>query len=165
MKTKLTKTAENFLRYYFKGNGIYHTTSYGSRRYSQTDYAKFAKANADCVEVVSKGNDAPRGGRIGDFEEANFTPVFFEKYGWFIEQLENEKKAEELREQRKKDEYEKGVVAFREYCERNPERVAEMKEKVTIGNYRKRRMAKTNCVNHAIKTNVWNAYQIFDAVL
>jgi hypothetical protein len=165
MKTKLTKTAENFLRYYFKGNGIYHTTSYGSRCYSQTGYAKFASKNADCIEVVSKGNDAPRGGRIGDFEEVNFTPVFFEKYGWFIEQLENEKKAEELREQRKKEEYEKGVVAFREYCERNPERVAEMKEKVTIGNSRQRRMAKTNCVNHAIKTNVWNAYQIFDAVL
>ena len=165
MKTKLTKTAENFLRYYFSGNGIYHTTSYGSRRYNQTDYAKFAKANADCIEILSKGNDAPRGGRIGDFEEVKFTPVFFEKYGWFIEQLENEKKAEALREQRKKEEYEKGVVLFREYCEKHPERVAEMKEKVLEGNSKKRRMAKTNIVNRAINYNIWNAYQIFDAVL
>lgn len=35
MKTKkLTKTAENFIRYSFNGNGIYHTTSYGSKRYN-----------------------------------------------------------------------------------------------------------------------------------
>lgn len=162
---KLAKTTENFLRYGYKGDGRYHVTSYGSRSYSQTGYAKFASKNADCIEVVSCGNDAPRGGRIGDFEEIKFTPVFFEKYGWFFEQLENEKKAEALREQRKKEEYEKGVIAFREYCERNPERVAEMKEKVTIGNYRQRRMAKANFVNRAIKTNAWNTYQIFDAVL
>jgi hypothetical protein len=165
MKTKLTKTAENFLRYYFKGNGRYYVTEYGSRQYRKTDYLKFAEKNADCIEVVSRGNDAPRGGRIGDFEEVEFTPVFFEKYGWFMEQLENEKKAEALREQRKKEEYEKGVIAFREYCERNPERVAEMKEKATDGNSKKRRMAKTNIVNRAIRTNIWNAYQVFDAVL
>lgn len=165
MKTKLTKTAENFIRYYFNGNGIYHTTTYGSMSYSQTAYAKFAKQNAECIEVVRRGNDAPRGGRIGDFEEVIFTPVFFEKYGWFIQQLEDEKKAEKLREERKQAEYEKGVALFREYCEKHHEKVAEMKEKATDGNSKKRRMAKTNIVNRAINYNIWNAYQIFDAVL
>lgn len=70
-----------------------------------------------------------------------------------------------MREQRKKEEYEKGIALFREYCEKYPEKVAEMKEKVSEGNSKKRRMAKTNIVNRAINYNSWNSYQIFDAVL
>lgn len=92
MKAKISKTAKDFIKYEFHGNGQYHTTEYGSRAYRNTMFTNFLNYNKDCVNVISEGNDAPRGGRIGDFVVVEFNKNFYEKYGWYLDHLENEEK-------------------------------------------------------------------------
>lgn len=83
MKT-LSKTIENFLTYSFKGDGKYYTVEQVSRAYKNTDFTNFISKNSDCVEVLEKGNDAPRGGQTGNFVTVKFTSKFYERFQfWF----------------------------------------------------------------------------------
>lgn len=88
---KLATYIEVFFKYSYKGNGKYYTTDQGSQSYKNTDFQSFASRNEDCIEIIERGNDAPRGGRTGEYVIVEFTPFFTEKYGWWFEQNENEK--------------------------------------------------------------------------
>lgn len=72
MKTSVT----DFLNYSFSGNGKYYTTEQGSRSYRNTTFQNFANKNAETFKVVGSGNDAPKGGKSGDFVIVEFTPEF-----------------------------------------------------------------------------------------
>lgn len=94
---KISETAKDFITYYFNGDGNYHLVTNGSRCYKQTTAAKFIKNNAGLVKITATGNDAPRGGRTGDFATIEFLPEFYAKYQWFIDQLKAEREAAERR--------------------------------------------------------------------
>ncbi len=65
-----------FLEYSFKGNGKYYITECGSRHFRNTTFYTFYNRNRDCVNVISEGNDAPRGGRVGDYMIVEFNEKF-----------------------------------------------------------------------------------------
>ena len=77
-KIKLTKGIDNFLRYAYSGNGKYYTLCQGSKQYALTEYAKFRNRYPQFVEILDKGNDAPRGGQTGNYEIVKFTDEFNE---------------------------------------------------------------------------------------
>jgi hypothetical protein len=95
MKT-LSKTIENFLTYSFKGDGKYYTIEQGSKAYKNTDFTNFISKNTDCVEIIEKGNDTPRGGKTGNFVTVKFTSKFYEKFQfWFdAKEIANQNKIE-----------------------------------------------------------------------
>lgn len=92
MKQKISRNTEMFLKYGFKGNGKYRTTTYGSKRYNNTSFQTWRNANADCYTVTGHGNDAPRGGKIGDYVIVEFTLQFYLKYQWYLDTLKTEQK-------------------------------------------------------------------------
>lgn len=92
MKQKISRNTECFLKYEFKGNGKYRTTTYGSKRYNNTSFQTWRNTNADCYKVTCSGNDAPRGGKVGDFVMVEFTLNFYLKYQSFLDTLKNSKK-------------------------------------------------------------------------
>ena len=64
---KVSKTTQAFFDYSYNGDGKYYTTSHSGRNYTNTLFQTFRNKNADCIEVLEYGNDAPRGGKTGDF--------------------------------------------------------------------------------------------------
>jgi hypothetical protein len=94
-KKKLTVNDKLFLKYVFKGDGIYRPTERGARRYVNTVFNKFYLSNYECVDITEKGNDAPKGGKLGDFVHAVFLPDFYIKYGHHIEEIERDKREAE----------------------------------------------------------------------
>lgn len=92
----LSNSTQNFFKYSFNGNGKYYTTEQGSQSYRNTYFQNFYSRNADCVNIIEKGNDAPRGGQTGNYVIVEFTEKFFAKYQfWFDErELENQRKIE-----------------------------------------------------------------------
>lgn len=84
-QSKISRTAEIFLEYDYTGDGKYYLTEQGSRAYRHTNYSNFRRLYPDCIEEISSGNDAPRGGRTGDYVIVKFTPEFFEKFGPWME--------------------------------------------------------------------------------
>lgn len=82
---KISKAAELFLECAYTGDGKYYVTERGSRHYRKTLFGTFQAFYPDCVEELSWGNDAPRGGRTGDFVIVKFTPEFYEKFGPWME--------------------------------------------------------------------------------
>jgi hypothetical protein len=94
MKT-LSKTTENFLRNSFIGNGKYYTTQAGSKHYNNSPFQNFANNNSECFKIVENGNDAPRGGKTGDFVIVEFNDKFYSKYQFFFDALNAEKQAKE----------------------------------------------------------------------
>lgn len=87
MKTQISKTAQDFLKYNFTGNGKYRTTEYGSKAFRQTGFSKFLKNNSDCINIIEHGNDAQKGGRVGSFVFVEFNENFYSKYGSFLANL------------------------------------------------------------------------------
>lgn len=84
-KKRIAQTAKLFFDYGYKGDGKYHTTEQGRRHYRNITFEAFRIWNEDCLKVLSRGNDAPRGGRTGDYLIVEFTPKFTERYGWYFE--------------------------------------------------------------------------------
>lgn len=68
------------------------STTYGSKRYNNTTFQTWRNANADCYKITGGGNDAPRGGKVGDFVMVEFTLDFYLKYQYFLDSLKNSKK-------------------------------------------------------------------------
>lgn len=70
-------TVENFIKYEFKGNGKYYLNSYGKRTLNKSEFSKFKYHNPELIQSISEiQNDAPRGGKIGDFVTVKFTEDF-----------------------------------------------------------------------------------------
>lgn len=95
---KISRAAELFLEYDYLGDGKYYVTELGPRHYRPTLFAAFQRIYPDCVQELSWGNDAPRGGRIGEYVIVKFTPEFFEEFGPWMEwkkQLEAERAAKQ----------------------------------------------------------------------
>lgn len=79
MKT-IGKRAERFLRNQFKGNGKYHIRYSDGRRWCSTYFQIFTGNTPGMIKIIKEGNDAPRGGKVGDFVEVEFTDEFYNKY-------------------------------------------------------------------------------------
>jgi hypothetical protein len=87
MKT-LSIKAEKFINSWFagfNGDGKYYTTTQGSRKYANKPFQTFVNKHPECVEIIESGNDAPRGGRTGDFVVVKFTETFYAKFGHYVE--------------------------------------------------------------------------------
>lgn len=98
---KISRTAQLFLEYYYSGDGKYYVTEIGSRHCRPTLFAAFQRIYPHCVQELSRGNDAPRGGRLGEYVIVKFTPEFFEKFAPWMEwkkQLEAERAAKQKKE-------------------------------------------------------------------
>ena len=91
---KISNPAKNFIDYSYKGDGKYYTTEQGSKSYRNTCFSNFQNNNSDCFEIIESGNDAPRGGKTGDYVVVKFNPIFMEKFGWYFEKIVADKKAE-----------------------------------------------------------------------
>lgn len=84
---KISRTAETFINYYYRGDGKYYQFVQGSRRYNNSGFTNFANNNSDCFTILESGNDAPRGGTLGDYVIVKFNDLFFAKYGHYIKAL------------------------------------------------------------------------------
>ena len=84
-QVKVSETASLFFEYTFKGNGKYHTTQNSGHGTKRSMFGSFMNRYPAGIEVVERGNDAPRGGKTGDFVVVNFTEEFFSKWGAYIE--------------------------------------------------------------------------------
>ncbi len=100
MKT-LSNSNRLFFTYSFKNDGKYYTTEAKSKSYGNTLFQNFYNKNQDCIEVIEKGNDAPRGGKTGDFVIVKFTEQFFTKWQFALDVLANEKQAKINKENNK----------------------------------------------------------------
>lgn len=168
MKNRISKTAEDFLKYGFKGDGRYHLYCYGSRKYNLTTFSHFAKFNSDCYEVISEGNDAQRGGTVGIYQDIKFNDNFYNKFGDYLQELKEAEEKEKKRKEEREKELEKAIENFRLFIEKNPQKKEEFINKVndTSLNCKKRRMKKTHIVNNILKDfNRWDAYFVFDSVI
>lgn len=93
MKTsKISNKTKLFLDYDYQGNGKYYTVEYGSRRYRNTSFENFRNSHPDCVKIVGGGNDAPRGGKTGNFVLVVFTPEFYKRFATYFTEREAERK-------------------------------------------------------------------------
>ena len=93
---KTSNLAANFINSFFggfNGDGKYYTTTQGSRSYSNTPFQTFANRYPDCVDIIETGNDAPRGGRTGDFVIVNFTETFYANFQHYIDAKEAKEQA------------------------------------------------------------------------
>lgn len=95
---KLSQSVKDFLNYSYKGNGKYYITEYGSQHFRNTLFYNFYRLNENCVKVLQEGNDAPRGGRVGDFYIVEFTEEFFTKFKFFFEEREKQREKQKERE-------------------------------------------------------------------
>lgn len=83
---KISKAAELFLKCAYSGDGKYYVTEQGSRHYRRTLFGTFQAFYPDCVDIIERGNDAPCGGRTGEYVIVKFTPKFYEKFApWWLE--------------------------------------------------------------------------------
>ena len=65
--------------------------------------------------MLEYGNDAPRGGKTGDFVIVKFTEKFFEKYQFVLDAIASKKEQEIQREIERKESEAKAIVIFTEY--------------------------------------------------
>ncbi len=84
---KLSKTETNFLQYEYKGNGKYRIARYGSKAYSQTNFLKFKTKYPEMLVILEVGNDAPRGGQVGQYNMVQFTESFHKKYSDYLQSI------------------------------------------------------------------------------
>ena len=112
---KVSKTTQAFFDYSYNGDGKYYTTSHSGRNYTNTLFQTFRNKNADCIEVLEYGNDAPRGGKTGDFVIVKFTEKFFEKYQFVLDAIASKKEQEIQREIERKESEAKAIIIFTEY--------------------------------------------------
>lgn len=132
---KLSNSTQNFFKYSFKCNGKYYITEQGSRSYKNTDFYNFYSRNIDCVKVLDKGNDAPRGGKTGNYFVVEFTEAFYDKYQfWFDAQ-----KQEIERQAKFQEDKNKSFEILKEYAKDNFEEVksllnntAQLQEKLKL---------------------------------
>ena len=96
MKKVNSTSVKSFLSYYFQGNGKYYLITKSGMNYVQTDFNKSFNKPEYC-NIIERGNDAPRGGKTGEFVVVEFLPKFFEDYGWYFEKIKADKEAERLR--------------------------------------------------------------------
>lgn len=130
---KISKTTENFFRYEFKGDGKYHTTEQGSKHYKNTLFQSFCNYNRGLLYIVESGNDAPRGGKTGNYVIVKFNEQFYNNYQWFIDEL----KAENERIEKAKAERQKKIEAIgdqekllRNYFQNNPKFLSKIKYRI-----------------------------------
>jgi hypothetical protein len=166
MKTQISKSTSNFFNYSFKGDGKYYLHEQGSRHYRMTSFNHFLTSNADCVQIIERGNDAPRGGYCGNYVNVEFNERFYEKYGWFFEEKKIlEQKAKE-EEERKKLLEEEITQKFRIFVENNPLKVEEWKKDLLGLSHKKGRLYKENRVARAVGNfDFWGKYRIFDEII
>ncbi|MDL2262855.1 hypothetical protein LJC11_05075, partial [Bacteroidales bacterium OttesenSCG-928-I21] len=124
------------------------------------------KNNVDCYKVSERGNDAPRGGKVGDFVVVEFTPVFFEKYGWFFEEKKRREEAAKIAAE-KRVEIEKEITEkFAEYVKKHPENVEKWESEMELLSSKKCRLYKENRVARATGNfEFWGKYRIYDKVI
>jgi hypothetical protein len=84
----ISKNTQFFLEYGFKGNGKYYTYSQGYKALNNSSFTNFIRSNSDCVNIIGSGNDAPRGGKIGDYIIVEFNEKFYAKWQWFFDHVE-----------------------------------------------------------------------------
>lgn len=120
---KISKTAETFINYYYRGDGKYYQFVQGSRRYNNSGFTNFANNNSDCFTILESGNDAPRGGTLGDYVIVKFNDLFFAKYGHYIEakqaEEENRKQLQILKEKQKALYKMRSLETYNEASKRN----------------------------------------------
>ena len=120
---KISAVSKTFLTYSFRGDGKYYLTLQGSRHYKHTDFSKFLNANKDCIEILESGNDAPRGGKTGDFVIVKFNENFTNKFGDYLHFLEVAKENAKIQQEKEKIESierEKNAkIIFNEYLTSN----------------------------------------------
>lgn len=180
MKNQINQTMSDFLKasYYgvskpvfFQGDGKYYLTY---RDGSKTYYAKAQRfLNADEYEVIETGNDAPRGGKHGEFEVVKFTEKFYEKYGWFLEAERKRVERMQRSEANAAAEFERQVNEFKAWAAGNQATIAEfeqrMKERTAPMNssdrYNKSKMMKSHLVDRTLGTNSWASWKIYDAAV
>ena len=164
---KLSNRIRVFLEYTYHGDGKYYLLEAGSRHYNQSSFTHFEKNNSDCFKIVNKGNDAPRGGQLGDYVEVEFNDLFMERFGWWFDE---QKTKEEKRKQYKADKlanYNRVKNEFSEYCKNNPDKVeawkTELSEIYQTLSSKKIRLWKENKVGRCTRdSNFWGKYRIFD---
>jgi hypothetical protein len=90
---KLTKGILNFINYGYKGDGKYYTACYGSQHFNQTEYNKFANNYPQFVNILESGNDAPKGGKVGNYDVVIFSEDFKIAAKNHLDKIEAEKQA------------------------------------------------------------------------
>jgi len=125
MKT-LSQANEIFFNYSFNGNGKYYTVEQGSRHYNNTIFQNFYNKNTDCIDILENGNDAPRGGRTGNFVIVEFNQKFFKKWQFALDILEAKKQEKANKEANK--EYSKNAII--EFLKENKVLVSEKKSEL-----------------------------------
>lgn len=96
MKKITSKSVKSFLSYDFQGNSKYYLTTRSGMNYVQTDFNKSFNKPEYC-KIIERGNDAPRGGKTGEYVVVEFTEQFYSDFQWFLDELKAEKEAEKLR--------------------------------------------------------------------
>jgi hypothetical protein len=162
---KISNTLRNFFNYSYKGDGKYYTTVAGSQHYNNTDFQSFFNKNTECIDITERGNDAPRGGKTGDFVIVKFNDKFFAKYSKVIEALENEKKeaklAEEIKVNQREESAKKAELIFTEYL--TPEKKEELKKELSLRNSKKaKNFLKMKSIN---KTGDYYNYSILEKMI
>jgi hypothetical protein len=99
--TNISKSAIDFIKYSFsETKADYRLFENGNRCMNYTLYGKFYndKKNAHLFTVISEGNDAPRGGKVGTYHTVAFTEEFMKlvEEVRLPEKLEAERKASVL---------------------------------------------------------------------
>jgi hypothetical protein len=122
MKT-LSQANKNFFNYSFNGDGKYYTTEQGSKHYNNTFFQNFYNKNSECINVLETGNDAPRGGKTGNFVVVEFNENFFKKWQFALDILEA-KKQEEVNKEANKESSRNAIIDF---LKNNKELVLERK--------------------------------------
>ena len=90
---KLTKTMLDFINYSFDGKrtGKYYTTEYGNQSFKNTIFQNFVNRNDGVIEkVIECGNDAPKGGKVGNYMIVKFSKKFMNIVNE-LKRVENEK--------------------------------------------------------------------------
>lgn len=129
MKT-LSKSNRQFFTYSFSGNGKYYTNEAKSRTYGNTLFQNFYNKNSECIDILESGNDAPRGGKTGDFVIVNFNEKFFEKWGYVLEAMAKEKQEKQNFEANKESNKAASKAAILEFIKENQGLVNEKKSEL-----------------------------------
>ena len=129
---KLSQANKNFFNYSFKGDGKYYTVEQGSKHYNNTLFTNFYNKNAECIDVLKTGNDAPRGGRTGNFVIVMFNENFYKKWQFALDIFENEKKVKEDFEYNKESIKEASKLAILDFIKENQELVTNKKNELDV---------------------------------
>lgn len=165
-KQKLSKTVTDFLNYGFKGNGKYYLTEYGSQNFRNTLFSNFLRLNEDCIKIISKGNDAPRGGKVGEYVEVVFNDKFNEKFDSFFTEKKLKEERILLAKQEQEKDYKTVTEKFRIYAQNNPEKVIEWNDKIKEMSNKKARLFMENKVGNSTgNPSFWGKYRIYEAVI